>query len=221
VASHPAGWAQAATTGIAELAKTITDLRVARVVERDTLVRHGRPVAYRVKLQVSFRIDARRLIAGRPGTVRRYLVVANETMTAPALAAALRERLTAGPCEFHLLAPLRVSAMAGSTLMVRPWTDRTLRDERSAKAAQERARSLAESRIAPIVGQLQAEGAATTWETSIDDPCSAVAAVLERGTFDEVIVSTLPAALSRWVHLDLPRRLRRRCGVPVTIVERD
>jgi hypothetical protein len=56
---------------------------------------------------------------------------------------------------------------------------------------------------------LQADGATTSWETSFDDPCSAAVAVLQRAAFDEVIVSTLPAALSRWVHLDLPRRLRR------------
>ena len=219
VATHPAGWSEATATGIAELAKTITDLRVARVVERDTLVRQGRVVAYRVKLEVSYRVDARRLIGGETATVRRYLVVANQTMSAPALAAALRERLAVGPCEFHLLAPLRVSALAGSTLIVRPWTDRTVRDERAAKAARERARSRAEERIAPVIDQLQAEGAATTWETSFDDPCAAAAAVLERATFDEIVVSTLPPALSRWAHLDLPRRLRRRCGLPVTVIE--
>jgi flavin-binding protein dodecin len=220
VASHPDGWAEAVAAGIAELAKTITDLRVARVVERDTLVRQGRVVAYRVKLQVSFRVDARRLISGRTATVRRYLVVANETASAPALADALRERMAAGPCEFHLLAPLRVSALAGSTLMVRPWTTRTVRDEHVATEAQERARIQAEARLVPLSTRLRADGATTTWETSFEDPCAAAAAVLERAAFDEVVVSTLPAALSRWVRLDLPRRLRHRCGVPVAVVER-
>ena len=37
--------------------------------------------------------------------------------------------------------------------------------------------------------------------------------------FDEIVVSTLPAGVSRWLRLDLPRRLRRRCGLPVTVVE--
>jgi hypothetical protein len=35
--------------------------------------------------------------------------------------------------------------------------------------------------------------------------------------FDEVIVSMLPAPISRWLRLDLPRRVRG-LGVPVTEV---
>jgi flavin-binding protein dodecin len=219
VASHPTSWAQAAHVGVAELAKSISDLRVARVVERDTLVRHGRVLAYRVKLEVSFRVDARRVIDGEAGTVRRYLVVANETTSAPALAAALGERLAEGPCEFHVLAPVRMAGLTGSTLVMRPWTDRALRDEGTARAAQERARALAEARLVSLVGQLEAAGAPATWETSFADPCAAVAAVLDRAAFDEIVVSTLPATLSRWARLDLPGRLRRRCHLPVAVVE--
>jgi hypothetical protein len=44
--------------------------------------------------------------------------------------------------------------------------------------------------------------------------------VLERhSAFDEIIVSTLPAGLSRWVKKDVPRRIARLTGVPVTTVE--
>jgi flavin-binding protein dodecin len=219
VVSHPGSWAEATDAGIAELAKTITDLRVAKVTRRDTVVRFRRVVAYRVELQVSFRVDARRVIGGEASTVRRYLVLANDTMPAPALVAALRERMTAGPCEFHVLAALRTSPLSGSTLVMRPWTDRTVRDERTAQAAQERARTEAEARLAPVVSQLRADGATTTWEASFADPCSAVTTVLDRAVFDEVVVSRLTPSLSRWVRLDLPRRLRRRCELPVTVVE--
>ncbi len=219
VASHPDSWAKAADTGIAELAKTITDLRVAKVTRRDTVVRFRRVVAYRVELQVSFRVDARRMIGGQASTVRRYLVLANETTPAPALVTALRERMAAGPCEFHVLAALRLSPLSGSTLVMRPWTDRTVRDERTAQAAQERARAQAEARLAPVLDQLQADGATTTWEASFADPCSAVATVLDRAAFDEVVVSRLTPSLTRWVRLDLPRRLRRRCELPVTVVD--
>lgn len=219
VASHPTSWAEAAHAGVADLAKTIGDLRVARLVERDALVRHGRVVAYRVKLQVSYRVDARRVIDGHTATVRRYLVVANETTASPALAAALGERVAGGPCEFHLLAPLRMTGLTGSTLVMRPWSDRAVRDERSARAAQDRARAEAEGRLVALVSHLEGDGAAATWETSFADPCTAVAAVLDRAAFDEIVVSTLPAPLSRWARLDLPRRLRRRCRLPVTVVE--
>jgi flavin-binding protein dodecin len=219
VASHPSSWADAAVDGIAELAKTITDLRVAEVVERDTVVRHGRVAEYRVTLRVSFRIDARRRVGDETVAVRRCLVVANQTVSSPALAAELQERIAGGPCELHLLVPLRVPALAGSTLIVRPWTDRTVRDGQAAQAARDKARREAEARVSPLLGQLRERGVAATWETSFEDPASAAAAVVERAAFDEVIVSTLPAALSRWLRVDLPRRLERRCGLPVTVVE--
>jgi hypothetical protein len=42
--------------------------------------------------------------------------------------------------------------------------------------------------------------------------------VLERSSFDEIIVSTLPAPVSRWLRLDLAHRLERRFHLPVTHV---
>src|SRR5215210_5544302 len=40
---------------------------------------------------------------------------------------------------------------------------------------------------------------------------------LNRAHYDEVIVSTLPSRVSRWLHLDLPRKVAG-LGVPVTTV---
>jgi GABA permease len=36
--------------------------------------------------------------------------------------------------------------------------------------------------------------------------------------FDEIIVSTLPTHVSRWLHQDLPHRLERKTQLPVTHV---
>jgi hypothetical protein len=49
------------------------------------------------------------------------------------------------------------------------------------------------------------------------DPAVAVRETLEREPFDEVIVSTLPARVSHWLHRDLPSRVEQ-LGVPVTVV---
>jgi hypothetical protein len=49
------------------------------------------------------------------------------------------------------------------------------------------------------------------------DPVAAVEDALNVQGFDEVIVSTLPAHLSRWLHLDLPSKVAGM-GVPVTRV---
>ena len=49
------------------------------------------------------------------------------------------------------------------------------------------------------------------------DPLVAVREALEHESFDEVIVSTLPARVSHWLHRDLPSRVEQ-LGVPVTVV---
>ncbi len=49
------------------------------------------------------------------------------------------------------------------------------------------------------------------------DPYVAVCETLQENEFDEVIVSTLPERVSRWLRRDLPHRVRQ-LGVPVTVV---
>jgi hypothetical protein len=57
-----------------------------------------------------------------------------------------------------------------------------------------------------------------TGEVGDPSPALAVSDALERATIDEIIVSTLPSGLSRWIHQDLPHRLERRTGLPIAHV---
>jgi hypothetical protein len=50
------------------------------------------------------------------------------------------------------------------------------------------------------------------------DPVQAVAEVCPPGSFDEIIVSTLPGQTSRWLRSDVPYRIGRLTDLPVTHV---
>ncbi|WP_419842975.1 response regulator [Candidatus Poriferisodalis sp.] len=58
-------------------------------------------------------------------------------------------------------------------------------------------------------------GARVTGEIGPAHPIVAVNLAIDRLRPDLIILSTLPAGASRWLHLDLPHRLQRRFGVPV------
>jgi flavin-binding protein dodecin len=219
IATHPSSWEEAAAAAIADLAKTIADLRVARVVELDTSIRDGEVAAYRVKLEVSYRIDRRRRVGGRVQTERRCLVVANRTVGSPALAAVIRERLASGPVELHVVVPARIPPLASTAMMSEPLTGYAAVAGDEVVALHEEAQREAEERLARELTRFRELGATASGEVAIGDPLDAVADVLRRGAFDELVVSTLPGAVSRWMRMDLPRRLQRRFGLPVTHVE--
>jgi hypothetical protein len=51
------------------------------------------------------------------------------------------------------------------------------------------------------------------------DPACAVIEVWDPRRWDEVVVSTLPLGTSRWLRIDLPRRIARAVDAPVAHVE--
>ena len=64
-------------------------------------------------------------------------------------------------------------------------------------------------------------GAEADGEVGDRDPVMAVRDALRGREVDEVIVSTLPKGMSRWLGEDVPSRLRDSVPVPVTVVTQE
>jgi hypothetical protein len=84
--------------------------------------------------------------------------------------------------------------------------------------AEHRATLTAQSRLHQAVAQLRAEGAEAEGILGDAEPLTAIADVLAERPFDEIIISTLPTGISRWLGMDLPSRAQRKFNVPVTTV---
>jgi nucleotide-binding universal stress UspA family protein len=150
--------------------------------------------------------------------MRRYMVVANQTLGSDELLQFVRERAIAGPSEFWLVVPATpVEHLAARSVPMTPMP--VMGGVLSLPGSREEARRLAEEKLQSALKRLVAAGAKADGEVGEGDPMRAVEAALSRRQFDEIIVSTLPQRLSRWLHQDLPRRLEHKFRVPVTHVE--
>jgi hypothetical protein len=140
---------------------------------------------------------------------RRYLVVANQTLGGAALDAKIHELVGGGPASLYVVVPATPS-----------WAYQGAADEgrTEASATDEKGLGQAHWRLRQAIDKLRAAGVEAEGEVGPPDPFTAVEQVLRRQEFDEVILSTLPASASRWIGLDLPRRLERSFRVPVTVV---
>jgi hypothetical protein len=150
--------------------------------------------------------------------VHRYLIVANRTLGTPELRTLVQDRLARGVAEFHVVAPTArypaVSALVLGGPMGGYVGPEVMSAYDTAAATQQ-----AQERLDTFTHDLVLAGASATSEIGVSNPLDAVRQVLERATFDEIIVSTLPSTMSRWLRMDLPSRLRRLTSVPVTHVE--
>ena len=128
------------------------------------------------------------------------LVVANRTAESPELLEALRTRTMQGPCAFTLLIPSTPHGLGWAADM----------HGGGDAAEQHRVAFLAELREEGLnVGDAK---------VGDPDPLAAICDECNFGEYDELIVSTLPLRLSKWLHLDLPRKAGAATGLPVTHV---
>jgi hypothetical protein len=73
-------------------------------------------------------------------------------------------------------------------------------------------------RVERAVERLRDAGVPVEGMVGDPDPIVAVQAAWDPRRFDEVVVATLPTDVSRWLSLDLPRRIRRLTDARVTHV---
>ncbi len=159
----------------------------------------------------------------------RCLLVANQTLGGVELDRLVRDRLDRGSDHFYVVAPrTRVSnelkTYSGgfgvyegmSRDQIRVTNERAIRNF---EAALDEADRRARHRLDQMIARIREAGGHAAGEVGVDDPLEATGEVLAvQGTFDEIIVSTLPVGLSRWVRRDVPRRIARMARVPVTTV---
>jgi hypothetical protein len=122
---------------------------------------------------------------------RRILVVANRTAATPALIDEVRRRASEGACRFTLLVPRAF------------WDPDTEESAITLELAIPLLDEAAGSHVEGLIGDA--------------DPFAAVSAAVANEQYDEIIISTLPARVSHWLHLDLPARVQR-LGLPVTVI---
>lgn len=131
--------------------------------------------------------------------MRSYLVIGNQTLDSPELAEVIKERLAAGPAKFHIVVPA-TPVQRGLT-----WDE-------------DQARIAAQDRLTAAITRLVELNADVTGEIGHRDPIEATEDALRGREVDEVILSTLPPGISRWLGQDVPTRLKGSVLVPVTVV---
>lgn len=133
-------------------------------------------------------------------TPTRVLVVAHRTAATPALLDAVRQRAARGPATFTLLVPNQAHGLHRIV-------DAEDQSDDEAQAVLELALPLLEDaaggRVESMIGD--------------PEPLNAVQDAVNLHGFDEIIISTLPKRVSKWLHLDLPSKVGG-LGLPVTTV---
>ena len=137
-------------------------------------------------------------------TPARVLVVAHKTAATPALIEAVRERAARGAAAFTLLVP---NPAHGLHAVMDP--EDVEEDEAHAVLAL----------AIPLLEE--AAGAPVDGMVGDPSPMNAIQDAINLHGFDEVIISTLPARVSKWLKLDLPSKVTGLGLTVTTVTARD
>lgn len=129
------------------------------------------------------------------------LIVAHQTAATEGVIAAVADRAARGPAVFHLVVPCQAHG-------IHKIVDPQDADNDEAQEVLDRA----------LPKLTEAAGRAVTGSIGDCEPLSAIHDAVNLGSYDEIIISTLPSRVSRWLKLDIVSKTRA-LGLPVTHVE--
>jgi hypothetical protein len=129
-------------------------------------------------------------------SVRRYLVVGSQTLRSARLLRELKACASRGPAQFHVVVPAE-------------------KRHGHSSSSESETRAVSQQRLDAALAEFSAAELAVDGEVGKANLLDAVHDALDRADYDEIILSTLPPGLSRWIHLDLARRLKRRYALPM------
>jgi hypothetical protein len=151
--------------------------------------------------------------------VHRYLVVANQTLGGQELLDAIRDRMERGPAEFWILAPAtpttQLTTDFGALSGAFPVDPNLLP---TAAEVRDEGIAVARSNLDTELRRLREVGATADGAVGDPDPMKAIEQAVSQRQFDEIILSTLPPGISRWLALDLPHRVQRKIDIPLTVI---
>ena len=125
----------------------------------------------------------------------RVLVIANRTAASDELLEAVVQRVERGPAEFFLVVP---ATPRGASWMT---------DMNAGEGA-------AEEHLGRALARWRDVGIECAGSIGDADALAAASDAAHGGAYDEVIVSTLPRHVSKWLHLDLPHKVAHATGLP-------
>jgi hypothetical protein len=129
------------------------------------------------------------------------LVVAHQTAATPGLLDAIRARAQRGEVSFHLVVPRQPHGLHKA---VDPH-----------EAGENEAQRVLDAALPKLS---EAAGRRVTGSLGDAEPLMAIEDAINLGRYDEIIISTLPLGVSRWLKLDLLSKTKA-LGLPVTHVE--
>jgi hypothetical protein len=130
---------------------------------------------------------------------KQILVVANQTLGGASLRSEIQRRIADDDCKLTLVVPATPPQEHAT------WTEGEAND-------------IARHRLDAALKTFSEMGADVEGVVGDASPITAIDDALRVKNYDEIIVSTLPPGLSRWLKQDLPHRVERRYELPVTMI---